>query len=84
MNSPRLPLDNFYLIPLPPSLLFDLIPRPLLPREKGCKNLSIRFLAPLPWERGRGEVERKAERGPVGKFVGLRDYLIETIASTGQ
>jgi hypothetical protein len=31
-----------------------LIPLPLLPREKGRKKKY--FLAPLPWERGWGEV----------------------------
>jgi hypothetical protein len=33
---------------------FYLIPRPLLPGEKGRKKNLIRFLTPLPWERGWG------------------------------
>jgi hypothetical protein len=37
-------------------LLFYLIPQPLLPGEKGCNNHLIIDLAPLPWERGWGEV----------------------------
>jgi len=33
------------------------MPRPLLPREKGSKTMIFMLLAPLPWERGWGEVE---------------------------
>jgi len=40
-----------------------LIPQPLLPGEKGSKSHLIRGLAPLPWERGWGEVQFKREGG---------------------
>jgi hypothetical protein len=36
-----------------------LIPRPLLPGEKGSNKRLIRVLAPLPWERGWGEADEK-------------------------
>jgi hypothetical protein len=39
-----------------------LIPRPLLPGEKGRKNNKINVLAPLPWERGWGEVKNKKDK----------------------
>ena len=39
------------------KLNIGLIPQPLLPREKGCKRLIFQDLAPLPWERGWGEVD---------------------------
>ncbi|MCX6253351.1 MAG: hypothetical protein NTV31_02620 [Bacteroidia bacterium] len=32
-----------------------------LPGEKGRKNKKINVLAPLPWERGWGEVDFKRE-----------------------
>jgi len=37
---------------------------PLLPRREGGKNLNINVIAPLPWERGWGEVKERerAER----------------------
>jgi len=34
-------------------------PLPLLPGEKGCKRMIFTDIAPLPWERGWGEAERK-------------------------
>jgi hypothetical protein len=40
-----------------------LIPQPLLPGEKGSKNHLINNLAPLPRERGWGEVDLKREIG---------------------
>jgi hypothetical protein len=49
-SSPDLPLRRDKLF----SQLFHLIPRPLLPGEKGSKDNIIRFLASLPWERGWG------------------------------
>jgi len=39
-----------------PLLAVDLIPHPLLPGEKGGKRDYLYKLAPLPWERGWGEV----------------------------
>jgi hypothetical protein len=51
--------------------LVDLIPLPLLPREKGSNMHIINGLAPLPWERGWGEVKKReveVGRMPPGGF----------------
>jgi hypothetical protein len=45
--------------------LEGLIPHPLLPGEKGSKNLLIRLLAPLPRERGWGEAIKREGFGGV-------------------
>jgi predicted TPR repeat methyltransferase len=45
------------LLTSPPA--FGLIPRPLLPGEKWSKKKIFRLLAPLTWERGRGDVDFK-------------------------
>jgi hypothetical protein len=39
--------------------MFYLIPRPLLPGEKGRKNKNINVLAPPPWGRGWGEAKKR-------------------------
>jgi len=37
----------------------DLIPLPPSPRGEGGMDLNINVLAPLPWERGWGEVKER-------------------------
>jgi len=63
------PITTSYdlLLPLHFTLSVCLIPRPLLPGEKGSKTQLINDLAPLPWERGWGEADYN--RGVGGEFM---------------
>jgi hypothetical protein len=86
MNSltlPALPLLSCTSPASYPMLWISLIPRPLLPRAKGSKNLLIRILAPLPRERGWGEAEIN-ERGwvevEINEMVWGEAYLKERVS----
>jgi hypothetical protein len=51
--------------------LVNLIPLPLLPGKKGSNVHIINGLAPLPWERGWGEVKNREPEKSAGEVLQL-------------
>jgi hypothetical protein len=49
----------FFMYSSPGPVVIDLIPLPPSPGREGGMNLNINVIAPLPWERGWGEVKER-------------------------